>query len=75
MIRRAFLLSDRGYVTHCPCWDRALNSSTLNARPGWDWDLNGCGGHLAAFRPAVSSQDFGLDRYVRPIARLGFVLA
>src|SRR5271167_4218706 len=46
--------------------DRAPSSSTVSARPRWDSDLSGCGCSLEAFRAAVSSQYFGLDRYVRP---------
>src|SRR6202166_4916456 len=46
--------------------DRAPSSSTVSAQPGWDSDLNGCGCSLEAFRAAVSSQYFGLDRYLRP---------
>src|SRR5208282_1341169 len=45
---------------------RAPSSSTVNAGPGWDADLNDYGCSLEAFRAAVSSQYFGLDRYVRP---------
>src|SRR5271163_3167600 len=47
--------------------DRAPSSSTVSARPVWDSDLNGCGCSLEAFRAAVSSQYFGVDRYVRPM--------
>src|SRR5580704_7771514 len=46
--------------------DRAPSSSTVSARSGWVSDLNGCGCSLEALRAAVSSQYFGLDRYVRP---------
>src|SRR5271166_6961196 len=47
--------------------DRAPTSSTVSARPGWDSDLNDCGCSLEAFRAAVSSQYFGLDRHLRPM--------
>src|ERR1700733_7940318 len=46
--------------------DRALSSSTVSARSGWDSDLNGCGCSVEAFRAAVSSHYCGLDRYLRP---------
>src|ERR1700731_4641328 len=46
--------------------DRAPSSSTVCVRSGSDSDLNGCGCSVEAFRAAVSSQYFGLDRYVRP---------
>src|SRR5271157_4441859 len=46
--------------------DRAPISRTVNAPPGGMPDLNGCACSLGAFRAAVSSQYFGLDRYVRP---------
>src|ERR1700733_11218246 len=50
--------------------DRAPSSNTVNARPGWDSDLNGCGCSLEAFRAAVSSQYLVLiDTFVQRICR------